>query len=89
MAAQADLAALAGTFRIGPGLTRVITVEGGTLYSQATGRPRFALVPAGVDHFAVAGSDTQFFFTRDAAGRVIGMRSRPRLGMEQYAERVE
>jgi CubicO group peptidase (beta-lactamase class C family) len=89
VAAQQDLASIQGIFRLGGPATRTITAQGDTLYSQATGRPRIPLVPVGRDHFVVEASETHFLFVRDGSGRVIGMRSRPRLGPEQYAARIE
>ena len=88
VATQDDLAALAGSYRLNAAATRAIAVDGNVLYSQGTGRPRFALVPVGTDHFVVEHSETHFFFVRDASGKVIGMRSRPRLGPETFAPRI-
>jgi D-alanyl-D-alanine carboxypeptidase len=89
VAVQGDLSVLAGSYRVNPAVKRVISVEGSVLYSQTPGRPRFTLVPVGLDHFMIAESETQLFFVRDAKGQVIGMRSRPRLGTEQFSPREQ
>jgi D-alanyl-D-alanine carboxypeptidase len=87
--APKELSSLTGVYRINPQIKRVITVEDGVLYTQATGRPRFRLVPVGIDRFMVVENETYFLFKRDATGHVAGILARGRLGPELYAPRVD
>lgn len=72
-----------GVYSVGGGESRVVTREGGTLYSQRARNPRLELRPAGRDTFVIVSSGTRVTFLRGADGRVASMQVQPRLGPEE------
>ena len=54
-------AAYAGTYELAPGITMVVSVEGGKLYAQRTGRAKTELIPEAPD----------IFFRKGVEGRVL------------------
>jgi heat shock protein HslJ len=68
---------LAGEYELTPGVTYTITVEGGRLLGQRTGRDKQELLPADVNTYFVKGSIRgEKVFVRDAGGRVTAMLDR-------------
>jgi D-alanyl-D-alanine carboxypeptidase len=72
-----------GTYAIGSGEPRVITRDGGTLYTQRGTDARQELRPVGPDEFVVPSSGSRMFFDRDAGGRVVQTRLLRRIGGEE------
>ncbi|HEU0016672.1 MAG TPA: serine hydrolase [Longimicrobium sp.] len=86
----AKLQDYAGVYRVSDTERRVLTVEGGSLYSQRGRSPRQEMRPLGGDRFVFPNTGSMVAFERDAAGRVTAMRLRPRLGPEEApAPRVD
>jgi CubicO group peptidase (beta-lactamase class C family) len=83
-----QLDAYVGVYRISETDSRVITREGGTLYSQRGRNPRQALTPLGDDQFVYANTGTRARFVRGADGAVTGMRMKQRLGPEELSPRT-
>jgi D-alanyl-D-alanine carboxypeptidase len=69
----AMLKAYEGVYRIDDANTRVVRVVNGTLTSQRTGGPRYALIPIAKDVFLFDGLLSRLTFDRNAAGAVAGM----------------
>lgn len=66
----AKLAECAGTYELAPRLTRVVTVDGGELYDQRSGRPRERLVPEAPPIFFRKGVEGRVLFRYGADGKV-------------------
>ncbi len=60
----------AGTYQLAPGTMMTVTVEGGELFSQRTGRSKELLVPEATDIFFRKGVEGRRLFRRDDRGRV-------------------
>ncbi len=67
------LALLAGEYQLVPGFVLTVTLEGGKLFVQATGQPRFQVFPGGETEFFYKDVDAQITFVKDAAGKVSGL----------------
>src|ERR1044071_5456360 len=68
---------LIGEYELTPGVTYTVTVEGGRLLGQRTGRDKQELLPADVNTYFVKGSVRgEKVFVRDAGGRVTSMLDR-------------
>lgn len=66
----ADLAPLAGTYRLGPGAEIVVSHDADRLFAQITGQPRLQVFPVAADHFHWRVVDAELTFRRDRQGRV-------------------
>ena len=84
----AELDAYVGVYRISDTERRVITREGGTLYSQRGRNPRYEIIPVGNDEFVYA-SGSRARFIRGANGAVTGMMLKERLGPEEMSARTD
>ncbi|HEU0079942.1 MAG TPA: DUF3471 domain-containing protein, partial [Longimicrobiaceae bacterium] len=82
------LQASVGVYRGREGERRVVTVEGGALFSQRGRNPRMRLTPVGRDEF-VFESGTRRRFVRGAGGAVTGMVLRERIGPEELSARTD
>jgi D-alanyl-D-alanine-carboxypeptidase/D-alanyl-D-alanine-endopeptidase len=58
-----------GRYQLAPNFILAITRDGGRLYSQATGQPRFEIFAEGAHDFFVKDFDAQLTFVVDANGR--------------------
>lgn len=68
---------LAGEYELTPGVTYTVTVEGGRLMGQRTGRDKQELLPADVNTYFVKGTVRgEKVFVRDAGGRVTSILDR-------------
>jgi CubicO group peptidase (beta-lactamase class C family) len=67
------LAAYVGVYPLRPGFELAVTAEGGRLFVQASGQPRFELFAEKRDAFFLKAVDAQVTFTRDVAGAVTGL----------------
>jgi CubicO group peptidase (beta-lactamase class C family) len=67
------LDAYAGTYRIDPRSTRIVTREGDRLFTQRSGGPRFEALPSSATEFFYKGTFNHFSFEKDANGNVTGM----------------
>lgn len=84
-----DLAALReyeGVYRLDKDTVRVLRVVDGSLTSQRTGGPRYAMLPIARDDFLFDKGFARMAFERDAAGKVVAMRFFPDVDGE--SERV-
>jgi tetratricopeptide (TPR) repeat protein len=63
----------AGEYEVAPTFTIKITSEDGKLMAQATGQPKFELVPSSETDFALKVGSARVSFIRDAAGNVTGL----------------
>ena len=69
--------ALAGEYELTPGVTYAVTIEGGRLLGQRTGRDKQELLPADFNTYFVKGTIRgEKVFVRDAGGRVTAMLDR-------------
>lgn len=72
-AGKSDLSRYAdyvGIFELAPEVTYTVTVEGGRLFGQRSGRPKEELFPETPDVFFRKGAPGTRIFERDGAGRV-------------------
>jgi hypothetical protein len=60
----------AGTYQLTPGTTMTVSIEGGELFSQRTGRPKELLLPEATDIFFRKGVEGRRLFRRDDGGKV-------------------
>lgn len=67
------LQAYVGVYDLAPTFAITITTEAGGLYGQATGQPRFGLLPKGENEFTVDVADASITFEKDPAGTVTGL----------------
>jgi serine-type D-Ala-D-Ala carboxypeptidase/endopeptidase len=67
------LADYVGNYPLAPTFVLAVTREGGRLFVQATGQPRFEVFAEKRDAFFVKVVDAQLTFTRDASGAVTGL----------------
>ena len=63
----------AGRYELTPQFVIEVTREGGILYAQATGQPRFRLFAASPTRFFLRVVEAEVEFTTDAAGNVTGL----------------
>lgn len=59
-----------GVYQLTPNATMAITLENGTLFTQLTGQPKFALSAESETRFALTAVPAAIEFERDAAGAV-------------------
>jgi hypothetical protein len=59
-----------GVYQLAPNVTMAITLENGTLFTQLTGQPKFALSAESETRFALTAIPAAIEFERDAAGAV-------------------
>jgi hypothetical protein len=59
-----------GTYELAPGVTQVVSIEGGDLYAQRTGRDKVLLMPESPDLFFRKGIEGRFLFHRGDVGKV-------------------
>lgn len=85
----AALDAYVGVYRISDTERRVITRDGGALFSQRNRAPRQELTALGSDEFLFPSTGTRVRFMRGADGAVTGVRMTPRRGPEELAARTE
>ena len=69
----AVLARYAGTYQLAPAFALAVTVDGGALWAQATGQPRFRLWPETETDYFIKEVDAQVTFVRDAQGAVTSL----------------
>lgn len=62
-----------GQYQLAPGFVLTITREGGQLFAQATGQPKFQIFPEGDRTFFLKVVDAQITFTADVAGKANGL----------------
>jgi uncharacterized protein DUF4440/uncharacterized protein DUF3471 len=60
----------AGTYQLTPGTIMTVSIEGGELFSQRTGRSRELLIPEATDIFFRKGVEGRRLFRRDEKGKV-------------------
>ncbi|HEU0299626.1 MAG TPA: serine hydrolase [Longimicrobium sp.] len=77
-----------GVYRVSEVERRVVTAEGGALFSQRGRNPRQRLTPVARDEFVLE-SGTRLRFVRDAGGAVTGMTLRQRIGPEELSARTD
>ena len=82
------LDAYVGQYQVQPGFVVDISREGTQLYAQATGQPRFEVVPMSQTRFALTAVEAQLSFERDASGHVHRMVLHQG-GRDTPADRVE
>ena len=68
--APSVLARYAGVYQFAPGQTITVTVEGGQLAAQPTGRPALSLLAESETRFFIRDINVAVEFVRDAAGNV-------------------
>lgn len=83
-----ELADFVGVYRVNEHERREITLEEGTLYSQRTGRDKFALTPVGDDEFLYP-TGTRARFVRGDGGEVVSVAMQNRVGPERAAPRMD
>ena len=66
----ATLAGYVGKYALSPAFAITVTIENARLYAQATGQPRFGLVPTAPSHFTVVGVPAELEFVKSATGAV-------------------
>jgi CubicO group peptidase (beta-lactamase class C family) len=76
-----------GAYKVNETENRLITVEGGMLYSQRGRNPRQQLTAVARDEF-LSPSGTRLRFVRGTDGKVTGMMARGRIGPEELAPRT-
>lgn len=62
-----------GRYELRPGFEIAFTREGGRLFSQATGQPRFEVFAEATDRFFLRAFEAQLHFRRSASGEVEGL----------------
>jgi len=76
-----------GVYRVSEVENRVVTREGGALFSQRGRSTRLEMTPVGQDEFLLP-TGTRVRFVRGADGAVTGMLLRPRIGPEDLSVRT-
>ena len=66
----AKLAEYTGTYELAPGVTRAVSVDGGELYVQRSGRPRELLIPEAPPIFFRKGVEGRVLFRYGSDGKV-------------------
>lgn len=79
---------LVGRYELVPGVEIVVSRDGGRLFAELTGQPRFEVFPESETLFFPAGVDADIEFRSDDAGRVHSLVLR-QLGVEQVARRLD
>jgi len=62
-----------GEYVLAPTFSITITYEGGALFAQGTGQPKFAVLAESPTQFFLRGVDAQLTFTSDSTGTVTGL----------------
>jgi CubicO group peptidase (beta-lactamase class C family) len=78
-----------GVYRFDGAITRTVTREGSTLFSQRSGGEKAELLALGQDRFLFKESNGRLDFQRDAQGRVTGAVFAPRAGLSATGVRTE
>jgi CubicO group peptidase (beta-lactamase class C family) len=78
--APAELDALVGVYANQGDEERFITRQGEQLFSQRAGGARYPILPASATEFFFTDTPTVIRFTRDAQGRIDGLRVQARIG---------
>jgi D-alanyl-D-alanine carboxypeptidase len=84
----AALDAYVGVYRISETENRVITREGGTLFSQRGRAARLELTPVARDEFMFPSTGSRMRFVRAPDGAVTGVLLSPRIGPEELSTRT-
>lgn len=82
------LDAYVGVYRVNETENRVVTREGGTLFSQRGRNARQEMRAVARDEFVYPNTGTRVRFVRGADGAVTGMMLRPRIGPEELSART-
>ncbi len=78
---ERTLASLPGAYAFDDQVVRTLSREGGKVYLQRGGGPRYELIATGPDELRlVIAPDNRLQLLRDAAGEVAGLRLLPRFG---------
>jgi len=77
-----------GKYELNPQLSVTITIDGGSIFAQATGQPRVELFAEAEDEFFLKVMDAQISFTKDENGKVAGLVLRQG-GNEFPAKKIE
>ncbi|GAA3929085.1 serine hydrolase [Hymenobacter algoricola] len=64
------LSTYTGKYALAPTFVLTVTTENGQLFAQATGQPRFPLVPTAPDRFTVASIQAELEFVKNTGGTV-------------------
>jgi len=67
---QKTLDSYLGDYELAPGFIINITTENGILFGQATGQPRFTLLPVSKDEFSIKEANAKIVFNNSADGNV-------------------
>lgn len=87
---ESALEAFVGVYQIDDKRARTITREGTQLYSQATGGSKRAIFPMSETVFFFKDDNSvKFYFTKDAAGKVVEMDARRYYGPREIAKRTD
>jgi CubicO group peptidase (beta-lactamase class C family) len=78
-----------GVYAISAKEQRIITREGGQLYSQRSGGTRYAIQPLSETEFFFPGSFDRLIFVPDGSGRITRVELRPRAGAVEEALRTD
>jgi CubicO group peptidase (beta-lactamase class C family) len=77
-----------GVYAISDNEQRLITREGGQLYSQKSGGARYAIQPLSETEFFFPGSLSRLVFVSDSSGKIVRVELRPRVGPVEGAVRT-
>ncbi len=69
----ASYAQYVGEYELAPGFTITVTHEGQQLMAQATGQPKFEILPEAENKFFLKVVDAQIEFTKEASGKVVSL----------------
>ena len=64
---------LVGDYELAPGLSIAVTRDGGQLFAQVTGQPKFEIFPESETRFFLKVVDAEIDFVRGADGKVTGL----------------
>jgi hypothetical protein len=78
----------AGRYELAPNFILIVTREGGQLFVQATGQPKFEVFPESVVDYFLKVIDAQITFETDSKGRATGLILHQN-GMNQPAKRID
>jgi CubicO group peptidase (beta-lactamase class C family) len=84
-----ELDALVGVYENPDNEARYITREGELLFSQRAGGTRYNILPASASEFFFPTASAIIRFTRDAAGRIDGLRFLERIGPAEVYRRTD
>jgi hypothetical protein len=86
---DAELNARVGVYENLKNEVRFITREGEKLFSQRAGGARFPILPASASEFFFTDTPTVILFTRDAQGRITGLRLQARIGPAEVYRKTD